>query len=161
MKKYAVCFAVVAAVAAGFSCFKTATGSLSQKSLSGSLAATLLGKWQYTHYLTCPPNPMMEAPCYEYEFTSDTARLFLDIGESSIYRSQEGASVQYPISWVYGALNDTSNYKVIDDSTFTLLNAANEVIDTVKIKTADEHSLVLYYISKQSGTTFQQDNLIR
>jgi hypothetical protein len=156
---------IAAATIAGPGCVKN-TYLYSAVNINPSVVTMLQNKWVYQFWSSCPPNPSMGAPCFEY--TQADTSLFgdgtvsLNIGtDNKIYRVEEGTFKQFPFSYLYSSHNDTLGYQVISDSAFVLLDSSNNVIDTAKITALTDHLLVLKYATRQLGYCFQVDSLGR
>ena len=161
-----VAMLVLTAIGVNMGCLKNAsTLSLSKATVDSSVTAMLQDKWQYSFLASCPPNPLSEAPCYEFSDGDTTfygnGTLFLNItADGKIYRSGEGNFRNLPFSWVYTPA-DTLAYQMVSDSAFVLLNSSNQVMDTVKIRALSNNLLVLDYVTQQFGNTFEIDSLKR
>ena len=159
---------LIMTVVGGFGCMKSAssTSNAGLIKLDTTGMDMLQNKWAYSFWSACPRNPLSEAPCFEYTPTDTifygTGHIFLNIStDNKIYRSTDGNINTAPWSYAYPEGTDTLTYQFSGDSSFVLLNASNEVLDSVKIKTLTDHLLVLHYFTPQFGNRFEIDSLTR
>lgn len=136
-----------------------------QKRLSVAQAEVLKNKLTCFFYATCPPNPAMGAPCYEYN-NADTAvfgsgKIYIQIGTNNfIYRTITGNFNSTPFSYIYSASVDSLAFNVINDS-LLIIHLNSQYNDSVKISTINDSVLTLKYISAQFGNTIEIDSLKR
>lgn len=140
------------------------TAPVKQQAAFGPAAADLL---QHTftcyYYSTCPANPTMGAPCFQYT-SADTAtygsgKLFFTIGPGNmLYRTTAGNLPFAHYSYAYPT--DSLAFDIVND-TLLLLHTNTPERDSLKITVITDSVIALNYISAQFGHTVEIDSLKR
>ncbi len=115
-------------------------------------------KWQYIFSSRCPYNPASLAPCVSF---SSLDRAYWQ-PDSSYLTFDSSGNVHRVLQGINGAQVFNDSFRVVQVNDSLLRISSNKLPPTsIKIRTLQDHLLVLEYIADSYGNSFGLDSLIK